>query len=207
MQHFELKGQTRKVGNKAVIKAFRKEGLVPCNLYGNGVENILFTISDKDLQGLLCTPASFIVDLVLDGGKARTAVLHELQFHPVKDNCLHVDFLAVDEKKPIAINVPLVITGHAVGVQKGGKFSQRLRALRVSALMKDLPDNITVDITDLDLDKKIVAGDVKLEGVSILTDKDAVICAVRTTRNTSAAATEEEAAAPAAAEAEAPAAE
>ena len=207
MQHFELKGQTRKVGNKAVIKAFRKEGLVPCNLYGNGVENILFTISDKDLQGLLCTPASFIVDLVLDGGKARTAVLHELQFHPVKDNCLHVDFLAVDEKKPIAINVPLVITGHAVGVQKGGKFSQRLRALRVSALMKDLPDNITMDITDLDLDKKIVAGDVKLEGVSILTDKDAVICAVRTTRNTSAAATEEEAAAPAAAEAEAPAAE
>ena len=207
MQHFELKGQTRKVGNKAVIKAFRKEGLVPCNLYGNGVENILFTISDKDLQGLLCTPASFIVDLVLDGGKARTAVLHELQFHPVKDNCLHVDFLAVDEKKPIAINVLLVITGHAVGVQKGGKFSQRLRALRVSALMKDLPDNITVDITDLDLDKKIVAGDVKLEGVSILTDKDAVICAVRTTRNTSAAATEEEAAAPAAAEAEAPAAE
>ena len=207
MQHFELKGQTRKVGNKPVIKAFRKEGLVPCNLYGNGVENILFTISDKDLQGLLCTPASFIVDLVLDGGKARTAVLHELQFHPVKDNCLHVDFLAVDEKKPIAINVPLVITGHAVGVQKGGKFSQRLRALRVSALMKDLPDNITMDITDLDLDKKIVAGDVKLEGVSILTDKDAVICAVRTTRNTSAAATEEEAAAPAAAEAEAPAAE
>ncbi len=192
MQHFELKGQTRKVGNKAVIKAFRKEGLVPCNLYGNGVENILFTVSDKDLQALLCTPASYIVDLVLDGEKARTAVLHELQFHPVKDNCLHVDFLAVDEKKPIAINVPLVITGHAVGVQKGGKFSQRLRSLRVSALMNDLPDNISIDITPLDLDKKIVAGDVKLGGVTILTDKDAVICSVRTTRNVSAAAATEE---------------
>ncbi|MCR5561647.1 MAG: 50S ribosomal protein L25 [Bacteroidales bacterium] len=208
MQHFELKGQTRKVGNKAVIKAFRKEGLVPCNLYGNGVENILFTVSDKDLQGLLCTPASFIVDLVLDGGKARTAILHELQFHPVKDNCLHVDFLAVDEKKPIAINVPLIISGHAVGVQKGGKFSQRLRALRISALMKDLPDNIGIDISGLDLDKKIVAGDVKLDKVTILTDKDAVICSVRTTRNvdTSAAASEAAAAAAPAAEAEAPAA-
>ena len=207
MQHFELKGQTRKVGNKAVIKAFRKEGLVPCNLYGNGVENILFTVSEKDLQALICTPAAHLVDLVLDGGTARTAILHELQFHPVKDNCLHVDFLAVDEKKPIAINVPLVISGHAVGVQKGGKFSQRLRALRVSALMKDLPDNIAIDITSLDLDKKIVAGDVKLDKVAILTDKDAVICSVRTTRNvdTSAAAGEEEAAAPA--EAEAPAAE
>lgn len=209
MQHFELKGTTRKVGNKAVIKAFRKEGLVPCNLYGGGVENILFTVNDKDLQGLLCSPHSYIVDLVLDGGKARTAILHELQFHPVKDNCLHVDFLAVDEKKPIAINVPLVISGHAVGVQKGGKFSQRLRALRVSALMKDLPDDISIDISDLDLDKKIVAGDVKLSGVSILTDKDAVICSVRTTRNTAAAAGEEAAeAAPAAeGEAAAPAAE
>ena len=208
MQHFELKGQTRKVGNKAVIKAFRKEGLVPCNLYGGGVENILFTVNDKDLQGLLCSPHSFIVDLVLDGGKARTAILHELQFHPVKDNCLHVDFLAVDEKKPIAINVPLIISGHAVGVQKGGKFSQRLRALRISALMKDLPDNIGIDISGLDLDKKIVAGDVKLDKVTILTDKDAVICSVRTTRNvdTSAAASEETAAAAPAAEAEAPAA-
>ena len=207
MQHFELKGTTRKVGNKAVIKAFRKEGLVPCNLYGGGVENILFTVNDKDLQGLLCSPHSFIVDLVLDGGKARTAILHELQFHPVKDNCLHVDFLAVDEKKPIAINVPLVISGHAVGVQKGGKFSQRLRALRVSALMKDLPDDISIDISGLDLDKKIVAGDVKLSGVSILTDKDAVICSVRTTRNTAAAAGEEAAEAPAEGEAAAPAAE
>ena len=82
MQHFELKGQTRKVGNKAVIKAFRKEGLVPCNLYGSGVENILFTVSDKDLQGLLCSPYSYIVDLVLDGGKARTAILHELSSIP-----------------------------------------------------------------------------------------------------------------------------
>lgn len=204
MQHFELKGQTRKVGNKAVIKAFRKQGLVPCNLYGNGVENILFTVSDKDLQGLICNPASFIVDLVLDGGKARTAILHELQFHPVKDNCLHVDFLAVDEKKPIAINVPLVISGHAVGVQKGGKFSQRLRAVRISALMNDLPDNIGIDITSLDLDKKIVAGDIKLDKVTVLTDKDAVICAVRTTRNVAANAAGEEASAEGA---EAPAAE
>ena len=184
MQHFELKGTSRKVGNKAVIKAFRREGLVPCNLYSAGAENLLFTVDAKELQALLSNPASFIIDLKLDEGKTvRTAVLHELQFHPVKDYCLHVDFLGVDEKKPIAINVPVAISGHAKGVQKGGKFSQSLRKLRISALMKDLPDSIPVNIDDLDLDKKIVAGDIKLDKISILTDKDAVICSVRTTRN------------------------
>lgn len=194
MQHFELKGTSRKAGGKAAIKAFRREGLVPCNLYGGGTENILFTVDAKELKGLTHNPASFIVDLVLDGGKARTAILHELQFHPIDDVCLHVDFLSVDEKKPVAINIPLIITGHAKGVQKGGKFSQRLRSLRVSALMKDLPDNITVSIDDLDIDKRIVAGDVKLDKVSILTDKDSVICMVRSTRNvdTSAGAAAEE---------------
>ena len=204
MQHFELKGQIRQVGNKAVIKAFRKQGLVPCILYGNGAESVLFTVNEKELKGVTETPASFIVDLVFDNGKKQTAILHELQYHPVKDTCLHVDFLAVDEKKPIAINVPIIITGHAKGVQRGGKFFQSSREIRVSALMENLPDNVTVDITPLDLDKKIKAGDVKLEKAVVLTDKDTVICGVRTTRNvdTSAAAEEaapaEEAAAPAA---------
>ena len=185
MQHFELKGQTRQVGNKAVIKAFRKQGLVPCNLYGNGIENVLFTVSAKELKALTDTPKSFIVDLVLDGNN-YSAVLHELQWHPVTDNCLHVDFLAVDEVKPISISVPLVITGHSIGVQQGGKFYQNVRSLRVSAPMKDLPDDITIDITKLGLDKKIKAGDVKLEGVNVISDKDTIICGVNTTRNVTA---------------------
>lgn len=192
MQHFELKGQIRQVGNKAVIKAFRKQGLVPCNLYGAGLQNILFTVDAKELKGVTDTPKAYIVDLVLDG-KTYPAVLHELQWHPVKDNCLHVDFLAVDAKKPVAISVPLVISGHAVGVQKGGKFVQNLRALRISALMDKLPDDITIDISKLDIDKKIKAADVKLEGISILTDKDAVICTVRATRNMDASAAAESA--------------
>lgn len=192
MQHFELKGQIRQVGNKAVIKAFRKQGLVPCNLYGAGLQNILFTVDAKELKGVTDTPKAYIVDLVLDG-KTYPAVLHELQWHPVKDNCLHVDFLAVDAKKPVAISVPLVISGHAVGVQKGGKFVQNLRALRISALMDKLPDDITIDISKLDIDKKIKAADVKMEGISILTDKDAVICTVRATRNMDSSAAAESA--------------
>ena len=190
MQHFELKGQLRQVGNKAVIKAFRKQGLVPCNLYGNGIQNVIFTVNAKDLKLVTDTPKAYIIDLNLDG-KTYPAVLHELQWHPVTDECLHVDFLAVNEEKPIAITVPLVITGHAIGVQQGGKFVQNARNLRISATMDKLPDDITIDITKLGLDKKIKAADVKLEGISILTDKDAVICGVKSTRN--AVATTEEA--------------
>ena len=192
MQHFELKGTTRKVGNKAVIKAFRREGLVPCNLYGLGMENVLFTVNAKELKALTDTPKSFIVDLVLDGAKkAQTAVLHELQWHPVTDACLHVDFLAVNDTKPIAISVPLVIEGHAKGVQQGGKFYQNARSIKVSAAMKDLPDEVTVDITDLGLDKRIKAGDIQLKNVAVVSDKDTIICGVKTTRHVTAAAAEE----------------
>lgn len=183
MQHFELKGQIRQVGNKAVIKAFRKQGLVPCNLYGLGMENILFTVDEKELKGVTDTPKAYIVDLVLDNGQKFNAVLHELQFHPVLDTCLHVDFLAVNEEKPIAISVPIVITGHSVGVQQGGKFSQNVRNIRISALMANLPDDVTVDISSLQLDKKIKAGDLKFDNITVLTDKDTIICGVKSTRN------------------------
>jgi large subunit ribosomal protein L25 len=183
MQHFELKGQIRKVGNKAVVKAYRKEGVVPCNLYGLGMENILFTVNEKELKGLTHTPKSYIVDLVLDNGKTYTAVVHELQFHPVSERCLHVDFLAVNEEKPIAIKVPVIITGHSVGVQQGGKFTQNSRFIRISALMKDLPDDVTVDISSLGLDKKIKAGDLKFDKISVISDKDTIICGVKSTRN------------------------
>ena len=186
MKHFELNGKVREVGNKAVIKAIRKQGLVPCNLYGQGIENVLFTVTDKDLQGITNTPNSYIIDIKLDNGKAYTAVVHELQFHPVKDNCLHVDFLAVSEDKPIAIKVPITVSGHPVGVQKGGKFVLVSRFVKISALMKDLPDNINIDVTPLDIEKRIVAGDIKLEGVSVVSPKDTIICTVKATRNMSA---------------------
>ncbi len=192
MQHFELKGQIRQAANKAVIKAFRRQGLVPCNLYGLGMDNVLFTVDAKDLKGLTNTPKSYIVDLKLDNGQAYTAVLHELQWHPVSDECLHVDFLAVDEVKPIAIMVPLVISGHAAGVQRGGKFYQLLREVKVCAKMADLPDSLPIDITPLQLDQQFKAGDLQVENVTILTQKGAVICGVKSTRNSVAEAPAEE---------------
>ena len=183
MSHFEINGNIREVGNKAVIKAIRRQGLVPCTLYGPGRENVLFTVSDKDLQGITNTPASYIIDIKLDNGQTYMAVVHELQFHPVKDNCLHADFLAVSEDKPISIKVPIVVSGHPVGVQKGGKFVLVSRAIRISALMKDLPDTLNVDVTKLDIDKRIVAGDIKLDNVAVVSPKDTIICTVKSTRN------------------------
>lgn len=189
MKHFELSGEIRKVGNKAVIKAFRKQGLVPCNLYGAGMENVLFTVSEKDLKPVLYTPSSYIIDLKL-GDKTFQAVLHELQFHPVTDECLHIDFLAIDEKKPVAIDVPLNLFGHPVGVQAGGKFTQLARKVRVSALVENLPDQLDIDITPLGLDKRLTVGDLKFENINILTDKNTIICRVKTTRAMQQAAAE-----------------
>ena len=186
MKHFVLKGQVREVGNKAVIKEYRKQGLVPCNIYGSGVENILFTVTEKDLKGLTDTPASYIVDLELSNGQKFNAVIHELQYHPVKDNCLHADFLAVNEEKPISIMVPITITGHAVGVRAGGKFYKLVRELKVSALMKDLPDELVINIDKLQIGKRIVAGDLKYENVNVVSPKGTIICTVKSSRQVAA---------------------
>jgi len=183
MQHFELKGQIRQAANKAAIKAFRRQGLVPCNLYGLGMENVLFTVSAKDLKGVTDTPKSYIIDLTLDNGNSYKAVLHECQWHPVSDECLHVDFLAVDEVKPIVITVPIVISGHAIGVQKGGKFYQTIKRIKISAVMANLPDELPINTSDIDLDKQLRAGDLQFDNITILNPKSTIICGVKSTRN------------------------
>jgi large subunit ribosomal protein L25 len=182
MQHYELKGQVREIGGKAAIKAIRREGLVPCIVYGNGVNNVTFTVNAKELNILLSLPQSYIIDINL-GDQKHTAVLHELQFHPVSDECLHVDFLAVNETKPIVIDVPITVSGHSKGVQLGGKFVQNARTLRISALMNDLPDSVNVDITELGIAQRIKAGDLSYDKISVVTEKNTIICQVRPTRN------------------------
>lgn len=185
MKHFELNGTLRQVGNKAVIKAFRRQGLVPCNLYGQGLENVLFTVNAKELKALTNTPASYIVDLKLDG-KTYLCVLHELQFHPVTDECLHVDFLAVSEDKPVAINVPLILEGHPAGVQAGGKLVKRERHIKISATLNNLPDELKVDISPLGLGKRLTVAELKWDNISILSPKETIICFIKASRNANA---------------------
>lgn len=181
MKQITIKGQLRQVGNKQAIKTIRRAGNVPCNLYGNGIENILFTVSAKDLKTITHTPNSYIVELDLEGQK-KLAVLREVQYHPVTDEALHVDFFAVDENKPVAIAVPVVVVGHAEGVKQGGKLLVSARKLKVSAKLDKLPDTLEVDSTPLQIGKQIVAGDLEYDGVTILSPKATIICSVRPTR-------------------------
>ncbi len=190
MQHIELKGQVREAGNKAAVKAIRRAGLVPCNIYGLGIENVLFTIDAQDLKNLTHTPNSYIVDLEL-GDKKMFAVLHEVQYHPVTDEALHVDFLTVSEDKPVTIEVPVKVVGHSEGVKMGGKLLVSSRKLRVSAMMNNLPDVLEVDSTHLMIGKQIVAGDLNYEGVTIVSPKATIICSVRPTRATQQAKMEQ----------------
>ena len=193
MKHIELKGQVREAGNKAAVKAVRRAGQVPCNIYGHGIENILFTIDAQDLKAITHTPNSYIIDLELSNGTKMYAVLHEVQYHPVSDEALHVDFLSVTEEKPVTIEVPVIVTGHSEGVKMGGKLLVSSRKLRVSAMMNNLPDVLEVDSTNLMIGKQIVAGDLNYEGVTIVSPKATIICSVRPTRATQQAKMEQQA--------------
>lgn len=190
MKHLELKGQLRQTGNKQTVKTIRRQGFVPCNLYGQGINNVLFTVDSKDLKALINTPYAHIVDITLDNGEKYEAILHEAQWHPLTDEALHLDFLAVSEKKPVVIEVPVKIVGHSEGVKLGGKLSVSVRKLRICADLNNLPDEIEVDITNLQIGKQITAGDLQIAGVSIVSPKATIICAVKATR-ASAAAEEE----------------
>ena len=191
MKHIELNGQVREAGNKAAVKAVRRAGLVPCNIYGLGMENILFTIDAKDLKEITHTPNSYIIDLELNNGTKMYAVLHEVQYHPVSDEALHADFLFVTEDKPVTIEVPVKVVGHSEGVKMGGKLLVSSRKLRVSAMMDKLPDLLEVDSTHLMIGKQIVAGDLNYDGVTIVSPKATIICSVRPTRATQQAKMEQ----------------
>ena len=192
MQHIELNGQIREAGNKAAVKAVRRAGQVPCNIYGHGIENVLFTIDAQDLKTITHTPNSYIIDLELSNGTKMYAVLHEVQYHPVSDEALHVDFLAVSEEKPVTIEVPVKVVGHSEGVKMGGKLLVSSRKLRVSAMMDKLPDVLEVDSTHLMIGKQIVAGDLNFDGVTIVSPRATIICSVRPTRATQQAKMEQQ---------------
>lgn len=189
MKHLAISGSKRTVGRKADVREVRVAGKVPCVVYGNGVENISFAVDEKELKNLTHTPYCHIVDLDVDGQKF-TALLHEVQYHPVTDKALHADFLAVSESKPVVVEVPVIITGNSVGVRAGGKLQVSRRKLRICGLIKDLPDDLTVDVTPLAIGKRITAGDLKFDNIAIVNPKATIICSCLSTRNAVAAAEE-----------------
>jgi large subunit ribosomal protein L25 len=203
MDHVTIKATKRTVGNKQSIKQLRRNGEVPCVLYGHDTENTVFSVKTKDLRVVTHTPNSYIIDLDLDG-QIKECIFHDIQFHPVTDEILHMDFLSVSEKKPVTIEVPVIVSGNAEGVKLGGKLSVVARKLKISAMMDKLPGHINVDVTPLGIGHSITAGDIVLEGVQVVAPKNYVICSVNVTRQV--AVTETVEAAPADVAPDAPAA-
>lgn len=180
MKTFSLSGTVREGHGKKATKSVRVNGLVPCNLYGLG-ENTLFTIADKDAQKLIYSPDTVVVELTIDG-KVSKAIVKECQQHPVSDKILHIDFLAINEKKPVVVEIPVKLQGHAEGVKAGGKLSLEKRKLKVQGLYTAIPERIELDVTPLGIGKKLTVGDVHIKGLEMKNPKDVCVAQVRSTR-------------------------
>ena len=202
MKEINVKALKRETTGKKATKQLRKEGLVPCNIYGESKDAngkpaaMAFAISARDLRKVIYTPHVYVVNIDLEG-EPHTAVIKELQFHPTTDAVLHVDFYEVNETKPITIGIPVHLVGLAQGVRDGGRMNLSIRKINVTAPYKNIPEYLDVDVTDLRIGKSIKVGQLSYEGLEMATSKEVVVCSVKMTRAASknAAAEEEEAAA------------
>lgn len=187
MKQISLNGISRTETGKKAAKQFRQNGEVPCVIYGQEKgENGLpvaksFTISYKELSKVIFTPHIYLIDLTIDGVDHK-AVLKEVQFHPVKDTILHVDFYEVHAEKPIVMAVPIATQGLAEGVRAGGRLTTQVRKLKVRALYEQIPEKLNIDVTSLGLGKTIKVGDLHFEGLELVTPKEVVVVAVKMTR-------------------------
>ena len=195
MKTIEIKGSFRKELGKKYTRQIRKEGNVPCVIYGKE-ENIHFHAHENSFKNLVYTHEAHLVNLDIDG-KSFKAVLHDMQFHPVTDKIQHADFVQIIENKPVIIDVPVTVTGDSAGVKAGGKLIVKRRHLKVKGLAGDLPEYLTVDVTDLGIHHSIKVGDLAFGKIELLDPKITTVVSVATSRI--ALKTEEELAAEAAA--------
>ncbi|GET27975.1 50S ribosomal protein L25/general stress protein Ctc [Prolixibacter sp. SD074] len=187
MKTFEVKGTARAAVGKKETKKLRAEGKVPCVLYGGG-EVVHFEAEAAEFRHVIYTPSVYLINIEI-GGKKYRASMQDIQFHPVTDEIMHIDFLQVVEDKPLKINIPVALTGFAKGIQKGGRLKTNLRVLRVKGLAKDLPDTINIDVTELGLGESVRVGDVQVDGLEILNNKSVPVASVVITRAARAALT------------------
>lgn len=183
MKTFKLEGTLRNDLGKKATKAQRNDDLVPAVIYGGEASKdaIHFTVKNSDVRNLIYTSEVFVVDLTIDGTNYK-AILKDLQFHPVSDQLLHLDFLHIFDNKPITIDIPVVLDGLAEGVKAGGKLSLDTRKLKVKALYSKIPEKLHVNIESLALGKSIQVGQLNFEGLELLNAKNSVVCRVQLTR-------------------------
>ena len=181
MKEVSLSGAPRTHVGKKDAAALRRDGQVPCVLYG-GDEQYHFSVKHTDLEKLVYTPNVYFIGLDIDGQKKK-AIIQEVQHHPVTDRMQHADFIELFDDKKVKVNVPVRTVGRARGVINGGRFAQIFRTLKVYAVPGQLPDAIEVDITNLKIGMSIRVKDLQTEGLEILNPPNAVVCAVKTARN------------------------
>ena len=215
MKKFALEAQPRVELGKKAVKALRKEGLIPAVINGGelvelpyngtlkagqklveleakrGIITTDITVKAEDVRKLIYTPDIFEVDLKLNGEDIKV-VMKELQFQPVKDTVLHIDFLQVYPDKPIVMEVPVQIEGHAEGVKAGGKLTLSMRKLKVKAPYTEIPERLVINVDTLGLGKSLAVGDLHFEGLELMNAKNAVVCAVQLTRAARGAAAKAE---------------
>jgi large subunit ribosomal protein L25 len=186
MKTIEIKGSVRQSIGKKSTKELRKNGMVPCVLYG-GEEVIHFQADEAEFRKIIYTPNVYLLDIDIDGTVYK-GIKQDVQFHPVAEQILHIDFLKISEDKPIKIDIPVRTEGYAKGIKEGGQLKLNLRSLKVKALAKDLPDEIVVDVTELTLGQSTRVSDVSIEGLEMLNTLSVPVASVAITRAARAAA-------------------
>ena len=211
MKTFQLSAKPRTEIGKKAAKGLRKEGFIPVVMNGGEVvelpyngkleagQEVIETVNNKgilvtnlkvtvdDVRKLIYTPDVFAIELDIEGTK-KMAVLKEVQFHPVKEEILHIDLLEVSEDKPVTIEVPVKIEGHAVGVKAGGKLNLSMKKIKVKAVYTNIPERVVVNVDALELGKTIQVGDLHFEGLELVTSPSVVVCQVKMTRSAMSAA-------------------
>ena len=205
MKTYQLSALPRTDLGKKAASALRKENRIPVVLNGGetfdlpctrelkpgekiveigngkGLITTDLVVSNDAVRKLVYTPDIFAVELDINGEK-RMAVLKDLQFHPVKDTILHMDFLEVNDTKPIVMEVPVKLEGHAAGVKAGGKLNLSMKKLKVRAIYTAIPERLVINVDDLGLGKSLAVGDIHIDGLELVNAKNAVVCAVQLTR-------------------------
>ena len=205
MKQYQLTAEPRTDLGKKAAKAIRKENKIPVVLNGGEIIELPYngtlregekvveigngkglittdlTVTQDAVRNLIYTPDIFAIELDVNGEK-RMAVLKDIQFHPVKDTILHIDLLEVTEKKPVTIEVPVKLEGHAEGVKAGGKLTLSMKKIRVKAPYTQIPERVVINVDHLGLGKTLQIGDLHFEGLELMNAKNAVVCAVQLTR-------------------------
>ena len=185
MKTFQIKGTARLAVGKKSNKALRVQDLVPCVIYG-GDKVVHFQAHENEFRKLIYTPKVYQTEIDVDGVVYK-AFMQALQFHPVTDKLLHIDFLEIRENVPVKLQIPVRLNGYAKGIQQGGRLKANLRTLKAKGFSKDFPDEIVIDVTELNLSESIRVGDVHVQGIEILNVKSVPVATVVVTRAARAA--------------------